>query len=289
MRILVLGATGMLGYEVFRTCLKREVDVHAVVRNKDKVIDRLGTDVASLVHVIDDVKNITAIEKIVASVKPDYIVNCVGIVKQSGLSENYYESVAINSFLPHQLNRLCEAHDCRLIHVSTDCVFDGVRGNYQESDLPNAYDLYGKSKYLGEVNYGKGITLRTSIIGHEITTETHGLHEWFLAQSGKVKGFTKAIFSGFTTLELTNIILNVIIGQALPAGLYQVAAEPISKYDLLRIIAEVYGHDIVIEPTESLIIDRSLNADRFNELTKYKVPGWKQMISEMRSDFNTGY
>lgn len=289
MRILVLGATGMLGYEVFRICLKRKIDAYAVVRNKNKVTERLGSNVAKLIHTIDDVKDINAIEKIVNEVKPDYLINCIGIVKQSALSEDYYESVAINSFLPHQLNKLCEKYSCLLIHISTDCVFEGKKGNYSESDLPDAGDLYGKSKHLGEVNYGNGITLRTSIIGHEITSDTHGLLDWFLAQQGKVKGFTKAIFSGFTTLELTNIILDTIIARGLPAGLYQVAADPISKYDLLGIIAGVYQKDIIIEPFESLVIDRSLDASRFNGLTGYKVPGWKEMITEMQSDFNSGY
>lgn len=289
MRILILGATGMLGYEVFRICLKRDIEVYGVVRDKNKLAVRLGSGVEKLLYEIDDIKNISAIEKIIEKVRPDYIINCIGIVKQSGLSEDYYESIAINSFLPHQLNKLCEQYSCRLIHISTDCVFDGKKGGYKESELPNAYDLYGKSKHLGEVNYGSTITLRTSIIGHEITKDTHGLLEWFLSQEGKANGFTKAIFSGFTTLELTKIILDVVIAQKLEAGLYQVAAEPISKYDLLEIIASVYHKDISIEKSETLVIDRSLDGKRFNELTNYKAPDWKVMIAEMESNFKSGY
>ncbi len=289
MRIIVLGATGMLGYEVLRICLKRKMDVHAIVRNKKNLIDRFGEMVEERLYEIDDIKNIKVVEETISKVQPDYIINCIGIVKQSHLAENYYESIAINSFLPHQLQKLCEKYNCRLLHVSTDCVFDGAKGCYKEIDLPNACDLYGKSKHLGEVNYGKGITLRTSIIGHEITEQTHGLLEWFLSQKGKTKGFTKVIFSGLTTLELTNVMLDVVIAQNLPSGLYQVASQPISKYDLIKIIADVYEKKIYIEPSEELKINRSLNGSKFVSLTGYNVPSWNKLINEMKNDFYDGF
>lgn len=288
MRIIVLGATGMLGYELFRICVKRNMDVHAVVRSKEKLVERFRKHMDNI-HTIDDVKNIEALEKIVGSVRPDYVINCIGIVKQSHLAEDYYESVSVNALLPHQLERLGEKYNFRFLHISTDCVFDGKKGRYKEADLPNAYDLYGKSKHLGEVGYGKGITIRTSIIGHEISKHTHGLVEWFMAQEGKVKGFTKAIFSGVTTLELSNIILDVIIPGNFPSGIYQVASEPISKYDLIMLISKKYNKQIAIEPSEDLVIDRSLDGTNFEKLTGYKVPSWEKQIEAMEKDFNEGF
>jgi dTDP-4-dehydrorhamnose reductase len=288
MKIIVLGATGMLGYEFFRMCVKRDMDVHAIVRNKEKLVDKFAKYV-NRIHTIDDVKNIGALEKIITDVQPDYVINCVGIVKQSHLAEDYYESVSVNALLPHQLEKLGEKYNFCFLHVSTDCVFDGKKGHYKETDLPNAYDLYGKSKHLGEVGYGKGITIRTSIIGHEISEHTHGLVEWFMAQQGKVKGFTKAIFSGVTTLELSHIILDVIIPGKLPPGIYQIASDPISKYDLIKLISKKYNKQIDIEPSEDLVIDRSLDGSNFEKLTGYKVPSWEKQIEAMQEDFNEGF
>ena len=219
--------------------------------------------------------------------KPDYIINCIGVVKQSSFAKNHLESIAINSLLPHQLEEIGNRNNSKLIHISTDCVFDGDKGNYSEVDLSNATDLYGKSKYLGEVDYGSGLTIRTSIIGHEITSDTHGLVEWFLAQNEDVRGFTKAIFSGLTTLELTNVILDVIIPANLSPGLYQVGSEPINKFELLNLVAKVYQRKIEIIPFDDFQIDRSLNSRTFDSLTGYKCPVWKQLIEEMHQDFKS--
>ena len=289
MRIIVLGATGMLGHEIFKICLRRNIDVHGVVRNKTTLIERTKREIEERLHVVNDIRDIDSVEKIIAKIQPDHIINCIGIVKQSALAEDHAVSIAVNSLLPHQLEKLAERYYCRLIHISTDCVFDGVKGGYTEKDLPDAHDLYGRSKQLGEVGYGRGITLRTSIIGHEITSDTHGLLEWFLSQTGKIKGFTKAIFSGLTTFELTKVILDIVIPQSLNAGIYQVASAPISKYDLLKNISEVYGKAIEILPSGELVIDRSLDGHRFADLTGYQVPSWNVMINEMHADINESF
>jgi dTDP-4-dehydrorhamnose reductase len=215
----------------------------------------------------------------------DYVINCIGIVKQSNLAQNFHESIAINSLLPHQLEDLGRIYHFRLIHISTDCVFDGKSSNYKESDLSNANDLYGKTKYLGEVKYGTGITLRTSIIGHEITNKNIGLVDWFLSQSVSVKGYTKSIFSGLTTTELTKIILDIVIKKEIESGLYQVASAPISKYDLLNLISIVYNKKINIIPSEELIINRSLDGSRFSNIYSYQVPSWPEMLIEMHKNF----
>jgi dTDP-4-dehydrorhamnose reductase len=168
----------------------------------------------------------------------------------------------------------------RLVHMSTDCVFSGSKGNYRESDPSDAKDLYGRSKYLGEVAYPNAITLRTSIIGHELQS-AHGLVGWFLAQQGQCNGFTRAIFSGLPTVALAQVVRDVVIPRPGLFGVYHVAAQPISKYDLLKLVADVYGKTIEITPSEKLVIDRSLNADRFRDATGYQVPGWPELIKLM--------
>jgi dTDP-4-dehydrorhamnose reductase len=285
MRVLVLGATGMLGYQVFKNCLNRDILVNAIVRTKEKLIQRLGNGIEDKLHIIDDVKNTSAIERIVRKFKPDYLINCIGIIKQSDLAYDYYESIAINSLLPHQLLRLGSQFNFRLVHISTDCVFNGKRGNYTETDFSDASDLYGKTKFLGEVAYGSGITLRTSIIGHEITEQKVSLIDWFLSQRVKTKGYVKAVFSGLTTLELANVIIDVVIAKKVEPGLYQIASAPISKFDLLRLTAEIYKKDILIESSEDVIIDRSLNGTKFSDLTSYKAPSWSEMLNEMHADY----
>ena len=286
MRIVVLGGTGMLGFQILNSCLNRGVDVHAIVRNKEAIIKRIGKSVEENLHVIDDIKRTDKLDNLLDEINPDYVINCVGIVKQSHLSQEYVEAISINSLLPHKLQLIGQKYGFRLIHISTDCVFDGKNGGYKESDLPNASDLYGRSKLLGEVGYGCGITIRTSIIGHELSGSTHGLLEWVLSQTDTIKGYRKAIFSGLTTLELTNIILDVIIPSNMVSGLYQISSAPISKYDLLSLIAEIYGKKIEIVPSDDLVIDRSLDGSKFKEITNYVAPDWSNQILEMKTNFN---
>jgi dTDP-4-dehydrorhamnose reductase len=275
----------MLGYQIFKTCVNRGTTVHAIVRNKQLLTDRLGSEIADKLSVIDDVKNMAAVEEIIAAQKPDYLINCVGIIKQSSLAEDRYESIAVNAFLPHQLEKLGHRYNFRLIHISTDCVFNGKKGMYTENDLSDASDLYGKTKFLGEVGYGCGITIRTSIIGHELTQQKHGLVDWFLSTTGKVRGYTKAVFSGVTTLELTRVILDIIIARSMASGLYQVAAVPVSKFELLKLVAGIYQKQVEIDPSEEVIVDRSLDASQFYQVTSYRPPNWPEMLQEMHNDF----
>ena len=192
------------------------------------------------------------------------------------------QAVPINTLLPHKLARLCQLSGARLVHMSTDCVFSGNKGGYCESDAPDANDLYGRSKYLGEVDYPHAITLRTSIIGQELHS-THGLIDWFLSQQGKCNGYTRAIFSGVPTFILAQIIRDIVIPNLKLHGIYHVAARPISKYDLLKLVAQVYDKSIEIIADDRLVIDRSLNADKFREETGYVTPEWEEMIKLMYS------
>jgi dTDP-4-dehydrorhamnose reductase len=212
------------------------------------------------------------------------VINCVGLVKQLADANDPLQAVPINTLLPHRLAALCKATGARLVHISTDCVFSGEKGGYRESDFPDAYDLYGRSKLLGEVDYPHAITLRTSIIGRELSGH-RSLVGWFLAQQGTVQGFTGAIFSGLPTMELARVINEYVLPRPDLHGLYHVATQPINKYDLLKLVAKTYGKDTEIVPSDRLTIDRSLNADRFREATGYVAPEWSVLVQNMH-DFN---
>lgn len=227
-----------------------------------------------------DVENHDSLLKVFAVTKPDVVVNCIGLVKQLADANDPLQAVPINTLLPHRLAMLCQAVSARLVHISTDCVFSGTKGNYLETDFPDAYDLYGRSKLLGEVDYLHAITLRTSIIGHELSGQ-RSLVNWFLAQHGTTKGFTRAIFSGLPTVELATVVRDVVLPRQQLHGLYHVASQPINKFDLLGLIASVYGKSIEIIPSAELVIDRSLNASRFNQATGYAPPDWSVLVERM--------
>ena len=212
---------------------------------------------------------------------PDVVINCVGLIKQLSDFSDPLKAIPINSMLPHRLARLCEGR-ARFIHISTDCVYDGRKGNYVESDSPDARDLYGMSKYIGEVMYPHSITLRTSIIGHELQSK-NSLVEWFLSQGPSCKGFKRAVFSGLPAVVLAQIIRDIIIPDKKLSGIYHLAAKPISKYDLLTLIASIYCKSIQIIPDNTYVIDRSLNANKFRIATDYIAPEWPTLIRTMHS------
>jgi dTDP-4-dehydrorhamnose reductase len=217
-------------------------------------------------------------------VRPVVVVNCIGIVKQAEAAKNPLVSIEVNSLFPHRLARLCCTKGIRLIHISTDCVFSGRKGNYTENDFSDAEDLYGRTKFLGEVSDEGCLTLRTSMIGRELET-SHGLIEWFLSQGGKtVNGYKRSIFSGFTTNALADIIAKIITENRNLHGIWHVASEPISKFDLLTLVKQVYGLHIEIRPDDTVVVDRSLNADRFRQATNFVPPSWHDMIEQMYRD-----
>jgi dTDP-4-dehydrorhamnose reductase len=283
MRILILGGSGMLGHKLWQLWRER-FDTYISWRGGNDRFEKFP--IFDIEHVVNYVsaQDFDTVINAVAITKPSVIVNCIGIVKQSGLAKNPIPSISINALFPHRLAQLCQASGIRLIHLSTDCVFSGTKGNYIESDTPNAEDLYGRTKFLGEVNQEGCLTIRTSIIGRELET-TQGLVEWFLSKKGKiVKGYQKAIFSGFTTIALTEIITKVIMEFPSLYGVLHVASTPISKYDLLGLIKQVYDVDIAIEPDQGFVCDRSLNAQKFQQFTGIVPPSWPSMISQMCQD-----
>lgn len=282
MKVLVLGASGMLGNAMVRVLSeKKDWQIYGTVRS-DSARRFFSADIANRLISGIDVEQHDSLMQAFIRVRPDVVINCVGLIKQLADAEDPLQAIPINALLPHRLARLCELSGARLVHMSTDCVFAGDKGGYRESDPSDAKDLYGRSKFLGEVDYPHAVTLRTSIIGHELQS-AHGLVGWFLSQQERCKGFTRAIFSGLPTVVLAQIIRDVVIPRGDLSGVYHVAAQPISKYDLLKLIADVYGKSIEIVPDDRLVIDRSLNADRFREATDYVAPNWRSLIKSMYS------
>ncbi|MEF2549580.1 SDR family oxidoreductase [Aurantimonas sp. E1-2-R+4] len=277
----MLGATGMLGNAVFRIFADssgyrtfgstRSTSLHCRFQQGAR---------AGLISGID-VENFDSLSELFAKVKPDVVINCVGVVKQLDDAQDPLKAIPLNAILPHRLARLAAVAGARLVHISTDCVFDGADGNYAEDFRPNAYDLYGRSKLLGEVDYENSVTLRTSIIGRELSS-AHSLIDWFLGQEGSVKGFTRARFSGLTTVELARVIRDFVLPRPELRGLYHVSAEAISKHDLLKLVANAYCKDITVVPDEALVIDRSLNSARFRDETGYQPPAWRDLVTAMR-------
>jgi dTDP-4-dehydrorhamnose reductase len=283
MRILILGGDGMLGHQLLKSW-QPEHDVRVTLRRPVDVYERFGlfTNANSIGGI--DAQDLQAIREVIQAWRPEAVVNCIGIVKQRSEAKAAIPSIEINSLLPHRLLEFCEGVGARLVHISTDCVFSGDRGDYRETDRPDPVDLYGRSKLLGEVETAPGLTIRTSIIGLELSRFT-GLIEWFLAQRGMIRGFTRAIYSGVTTRELARVIAYVLANCPDLHGVWQVASQPITKHDLLVDLARLLGRDDVnIVPDDSFACDRSLRGDAFAGRTGYRVAAWDTMLSELADD-----
>jgi dTDP-4-dehydrorhamnose reductase len=282
-RILILGANGMLGHKLTQV-FSQQFEVLATVRSSTEAL--AGHPVLAQEQLLGNVsvENFDSIVRAIALAKPHYIVNCIGIVKQQLAAKDPLPSISVNALFPHRLAQVCQAAGIRLIHISTDCVFSGRKGNYLETDVADAEDLYGRTKFLGEVGSEGCLTLRTSIIGREFAT-SYGLIDWFLNQEGKsIRGYKKAIFSGFTTHALAEIIAQIISQHSHVQGIWHVAAEPINKFELLSLVKEIYRLNIQIEPDEVFLCDRSLNSDRFRQATGFVPPSWQDMIEQMYQD-----
>jgi dTDP-4-dehydrorhamnose reductase len=276
--VLVLGGSGMLGHELWRTCAER-FDAYATVRSDEP--SGPVTEVLDAGRILAGVRaeEPRTIARALDETQADAVVNCIGIVKQA--VDDAEPAIRVNALFPHQLAAACRERGARLIHISTDCVFSGERGGYAESDLPDPVDTYGRSKLLGEPAMPRALTIRTSMIGRELAT-SHGLLEWFLAQSGgSVRGFTAAVFSGPTTPVLSRAIADLIERHPERQGLWHVSAEPIAKHDLLLQLRDTFELDVEIEPDDSVVIDRSLDSSRFREATGWEPPSWPEMVAEL--------
>lgn len=281
-KVLVIGASGMLGSAVMRVLSeKADWEVFGTVRD-GSVMRFFSTLLGQRLITGVDVDHPDNLVRVLDQIRPEVVINCAGLTKHKQEVEDPLVFIPINTMMPHRLAGLCKLVGARLVHISTDCVFSGEKGGYVESDFTDARDMYGKSKALGEVDYPHAITLRTSIIGHELQSR-HSLLDWFLSQEGQCKGYTHAVFSGLPTVVLAQVVRDVVIPHRELSGLYHLAAKPIAKFDLLKLVAYEYGKSIEIVPDGGLRIDRSLDATRFQSATGYVAPDWPDLIKLMHA------
>jgi dTDP-4-dehydrorhamnose reductase len=279
MRVLILGGDGMLGHRLLRHYSACH-EVRATLRGPLEHYTGFGLFHAGNADGGVDVQDFSTVRKVFTAFRPDAVINATGIVKQRAEAAEAIPSIEINALFPHRMAALCAETGTRFVHMSTDCVFSGRRGSYREDDLPDANDLYGRSKLLGEVAAVPAITLRTSIIGRELSRKT-GLLEWFLAQQGTIRGYRQATFSGFTTIEVARIIDMLLTRFPQAHGLYHVSSAAISKYELLTLIRDRLGLATRIDPDDDFHCDRSLDSARFRTDFSYEPPSWLAMIDEL--------
>ena len=229
---------------------------------------------------VGDIIKLKNLIKVFKQVKPKVVINCISLQKQLLKKQDPLIMIPTYSVLPHQLSKLCKKFRARLIQISTDGVFSGKKGKYRENDLKDSDNIYGISKHLGELTEEHTMTIRTSIIGHEINSK-NGLVEWFLSQKNRCECFSNAIFSGFPTNVLAEIIRDFIIPNNKLQGVYHIASKPISKCELLTLISKEYNINIKLKKNNKIKINRSLNSDRFKAVTGYVSPKWKDLIKSM--------
>jgi len=282
MKVLVLGASGMLGSAMIRVLSENNnLKVFGSIRSQ-KVKKLFSPSISNHLVQCDDVTNYSDLVNVFNEVQPNVVINCISLSKTLLSKPDPLLMIPIYALLPHQLAKLCSASDARLIHMSTDGIFSGSKGNYVEGDPLDVQDFYGVTKFIGEVQYPHSISIRTSIIGHELQG-CSGLLSWFLSQQKSCKCFSNAIFSGLPSVVLAQIVRDVIIPRPDLFGIYHIASNPISKCNLLRLIADVYGKEIEILPDKKISINRSLSAERFRIATGYTPPDWQSLVKLMHS------
>jgi dTDP-4-dehydrorhamnose reductase len=284
--VLVLGGEGMLGHKMFQVLRGAFPDAHCTLRGGVGDVPLPGRALFDGGGVVEhvDVMDRARLDDVLTTLRPAVIVNCVGIIKQRSAARDPIPSIAINALLPHVLAALAAGWGGRLIHFSTDCIFSGRRGQYTEDDASDAEDLYGRTKFLGEVATDNAVTLRTSMIGRELA-EHRSLLDWFLQQhGGRVRGFTRVIYAGVTTNYLAGVVSRLLASPRDLHGLFQVASEPISKHQLLVLLREAYGVDVEIVPDDSEVSDRSMVGERFRRATDFQCPSWPELVRELAAD-----
>lgn len=285
MKVAVLGGGGMLGHKLVQTLSRRFPETWCTLHGTraEAGLDRIGVGPERVAEGMD-AADWTALGGWLAELRPDVIVNCVGVIKQRATAQNAVAAIAINALLPHRLAQACAGWGGRLVHFSTDCVFTGRRGMYGEDDPTDAADLYGRSKAMGEVDAPHALTLRTSMIGRELRHHA-SLLDWFLAHPGPdVPGFTRAWWSGVTTNHLADVVAGLIERETWLGGVYQLSSGRISKHELLTLLRDAYGRDVEIVPDDSVCIDRSLCGERFAAAAGYRFPGWKALLEQLLAD-----
>lgn len=283
MRILILGGTGMLGHTLWQYFSSRFPDTYTTIRQSRTVYEKHELFVGDKVIDSVDVVDFSMLTGIMKCIKPDFILNCIGVTKRRKEADMAIHALTLNAMLPHKLLEWGQNNSAKVVNFSTDCVFDGEQGNYTEESPTNATDLYGKTKALGEIRGANALTLRSSFIGTELHDGTE-LLEWFLSQTGWVKGFKNAIYSGLTTVELSRVLENIMMHHPDATGVYNVSSDPISKFDLLMLIKEKMNLGVKIVPDETVKCNRSLDSTKFRNEFSYTPPAWKVMVEELSSD-----
>ena len=283
MKLLILGGSGMVGHTLIKQLLAKH-EIFTILRNRtdlqsSKFFEKiLQKDRCVL---IDDINQYENLNNIIKQISPDIIINCIGVIKQRNDIKNTLNMIRINSLLPHILNDICHTNKIKLIHLSTDCVFSGNKGNYKESDNPDPIDKYGESKLLGEINEGSSLTIRTSFIGPELFNKK-SLFEWIKSQKNtEIDGFENAIYSGLTTLTFAQVIENIIDKHLDLSGVWQVSSDSISKFELIKMINQKFNLNIKINRNSSFQCNRSLNSSKFKKKTAIKIPSWESMINDL--------
>lgn len=283
-RILILGGAGTLGHKLWQIIPQKFADTYVSVRKSKDFYAKTG--LFSNDKVIDflDLRDLPKLEKVLDDLKPDIILNCAGITLRSKEAKSEVSNIAVNALLPNKLADWCLHNNSRLIHFSTVCVFSGKTGNYDEESVPDAQDLYGRTKILGEVNKPCSLVLRSSFIGRELFGGAE-LLEWFLSQKGKtIRGYRNAVFTGLTTNYLAGLVVKLIAEFNDLSGIYNVSSETISKYDLLKLMKEAYNLDVEIQPYDEFECKRDLNGEKFNKAVGFKCPTWKELMADMALD-----
>ncbi|MEP6923413.1 MAG: SDR family oxidoreductase [Pyrinomonadaceae bacterium] len=284
-RVLILGGSGMLGHKLVQEWRER-FDVWTTVRGNFKALERFGFFNPQKTMTAVSAENFDSVIDAFAIAKPDVVVNCIGVIKQLAAAKDPIQTLTINSIFPHRIAKLCGVTGTRFITLGTDCVFSGTRGNYSEADAPDATDLYGRSKYLGEVNTDNCLTVRTSIIGRELGT-SHSLIDWLLSKRGQnetIRGFTNAVFTGFPTIVLADLLADLIENYSQLQGTWHVSSNPINKFELLKLVNKKFKANLEIEPYSDFYCDRSLDSSRFRTETNFKPQSWAEMVTRMTDD-----
>jgi len=284
-RILILGANGMIGHKMYQVLSHKFSDVWALSR-KNMDIEPYGTLFDSSKYVkCNDLSDFEEVQNILNSINPDVIINAVGVTIRRGINDLLSYSVKVNSALPHFLGEWVYGKNSkRLIHFSTDCVFSGKSGSYLESTIPDAYDYYGRTKGLGEVIAPQCLTLRGSMIGRELEYHTE-LLEWFLSQEGKkIKGFSNALYSGITTIQMAEYVSKIISEFPEMSGLYNVSSIPISKFDLLQLFKKEFQIDVEIENDSNYTSKKDLISERFYQDLDIATPSWNELVNKLKED-----
>ena len=259
MNVLVLGKNGMLGHIVYEYLTEQGYDVIGTTRKEYDV-------------------NKYDIKAILNKIKPDVVVNCIGILNNA-CEQDKPLAIKVNSYLPHYLDYLSKEYGFYLVHISTDCVFDGVTGNYNEKSIPNATSFYGRTKALGEIINDRNVTLRTSIVGLDENPNGIGLFQWFMKQEKEVNGYSKVMWTGVTTIELAKQI-KVAIENHLTGLQHIVNNDVISKKDLLELFKKHFNKDIEIKEDNNIVSNKTLV--RTNLSYNFNIPSYDKMIKEMK-------